>query len=224
MTAVVLLAGCGSLATHSRYTPSVTVAASTAPAPRPTPVPKPAPTAQRSRTATPGSTPAITSAPDPTSPALDAGRPSDQCPDDALGVDVIPGAGDGRHEVLITNTGGEPCALRGAPVVAVEGVDGSRLGPPADRARDGAATRMLGVGGSVAAPLRVERISSAGDPLDALHLAARSGLPRHPAPLGAPVPLRGLDGAGVRRRPLLHDRGARRGATVVKEGDRPPVP
>jgi hypothetical protein len=157
-----MLTGCGSQATPSTASPSVTVAPTTsAPAPVPTATPTP------SRTATTPATPEPSVTGTPVSSA-----PKDQCPDADLGVSIAVadgggGAGSEFFNILFTNTGGESCALRGTPGVSVVGGgNGEQLGKPADRIQTGGKTVVLASGETVAAPLRIVNIGTDGGPLD----------------------------------------------------------
>jgi hypothetical protein len=157
---VLLLAGCGSLAVQPTATPSITLAPTAAPSASPSGTPTPPPDAV-----------IATPAPSRTGAAA-AGAPADQCPDSDLGVAVAPADGGGtagslHRNVLVTNTGGEACALRGTPAVSVVGgADGPRIGPSADRRTADARTVELQPGQTVAAPLQVVDIGTDGGPLD----------------------------------------------------------
>ena len=167
LAAVALLAltGCGSQATEETASPSITVAPTTA-APPPSPAGSATPVATAS--------PAAPETEAPTVPPVETGggAPADQCSDDALGVSIAVADGGGAtgseyYDVVFTNTGGTPCALRGTPGVSVVGDgNGTRLGKPADRIQTGVRTVRLGVGKSAAAPLKVVNIGTDGGPLD----------------------------------------------------------
>jgi hypothetical protein len=158
---VLALTGCGSQATQPSSTPSVTVAPSSA-APSATP------------TSTPTVTRTITATPEPTTTPVgtDPNRPKNQCADDSIGVSVVVadgggGAGSEYYNVLFTNVGGTSCVLRGTPGVSVVGDgNGTQLGKAADRIQTGVTTLTLGVGDTVAAPLKVVNIGTNGGPLD----------------------------------------------------------
>lgn len=162
--ALLALTGCGSQATEDTASPSITIASTTT-----APPPSPAPTASATRTA-PDSV-AASDAPTAAPVETGGGAPADQCSDDALGIQVVRAqdggaAGSEHFDVLFTNTGGTTCALRGTPGVSVVGDgNGTQLGKPADRIQTGVRTVRLGVGLSVAAPLRVVDIGTNGGPL-----------------------------------------------------------
>ncbi|MGN6446376.1 DUF4232 domain-containing protein [Amnibacterium sp.] len=151
---VLMLTACGSQASRPTASPTVTVAPSTA---------APAPTATVTRTLPATPEPATSTA------AADPGRPANQCTD--IGVSVVTASGGGAagsefFDVLFTNTGGTPCALRGTPGVSVVGDgDGTQLGEPATRVQTGVSTLTLAVGQTVAAPLQVVNIGTNGGPL-----------------------------------------------------------
>jgi hypothetical protein len=156
---VLALTGCGSQATQPTRTATVTVAPSPSAS---STAPSPGATASTTRTATPQ--------PTATRTAADPGRPANQCTD--LGVSVITapgggGAGSEEYQVLFTNTGGTPCALRGTPGVSVVGGgDGTQLGKPAARNQAAVRTLTLQAGDTVMAPLSVVNIGTNGGPLD----------------------------------------------------------
>jgi Protein of unknown function (DUF4232) len=160
---VLALTGCGSRATEPSATPSVTVAptatASTT---------APAATAVSSATASASAAPTSAG----TTAAGDPDRPRNQCPDSGIGVSVVVaegggGAGSEEYDVLLTNTSGSSCALRGTPGVSVVGDgNGTQLGLPAVRHQGGAKTLVLQDGETVAAPLRIVNIGTDGGPLD----------------------------------------------------------
>lgn len=157
VTSILALTGCGSQATEPTATSSVTVAPTTTPAPTPSPTASatPLPTATATATAT---------------TAADPDRPRNQCPDAGLGVSVVAapgggGAGNEEYQVLLTNTSGSSCALRGTPGVSVTGAGGAQLGKPAVRHQGGVRTVVLRDGDSVAAPLRIVNIGTDGGPL-----------------------------------------------------------
>ena len=164
VTATMLaLTGCGSQATETTRTASVTAATATsASAPTPTATPIPSATAAVSATPTPTT---IT-----TQLTTDSGRPANQCTD--IGVSVVPDAGGAsagslHYRVLIINTGGATCALRGTPGVSVVGDgNGTQLGEAAKRIQTGVQTLTLHAGDTVAAPLTVVNIGTNGGPLD----------------------------------------------------------
>ncbi|WP_375387835.1 DUF4232 domain-containing protein [uncultured Amnibacterium sp.] len=176
---LLLLTGCGSQATQSMRTPSVTVAPTIA-TPTPTMTPTPSPTA--ASTADPGQDPE----PAPTPAGLDPNRPKGQCPDDAIGVAVAPdadgGAAGSRYStVFFTNTGGETCVLRGAPGVSVVGEgDGTQLGRPADRLQTGVRTVTLADGATAVATLRITNIAPDGGPLDGCTVVRGGGYRVYP--------------------------------------------
>ncbi|GAA2749922.1 hypothetical protein GCM10009869_07640 [Amnibacterium kyonggiense] len=77
------------------------------------------------------------------------------------------GAGSVGYQVLFTNTGGTPCALRGTPGVSVVGDgNGTQLGRPATRNQSDVRTLTLQAGDTVAAPLSIVNIGTNGGPLD----------------------------------------------------------
>lgn len=162
--AVLMLTGCGSRATEEPASPSITVAPTTTTT-----------TTASASPSTPASPPA-TAAPATSEPIAapvetGGGAPAGQCSDDALGIQVNPAPGGGaagsRHyDVLFTNTGGTSCVLRGTPGVSVVGDGGAtQLGKPAALVQSGVRTVRLGVGQSVAAPLKVVDIGTDGGPL-----------------------------------------------------------
>lgn len=159
---VLALTGCGSQATRSSATPSVTVAPSTVSA-----TPTPTPTETVAETVAPTSTPTA-----PPVSAADPNAPANQCATRDLGVQVVVadgggGAGNEYYDVLFTNTGGGSCALRGTPGVSVVGNGtGTQLGAAAERIETGVKTLTLAVGETVAAPLKVVNIGTDGGPLD----------------------------------------------------------
>jgi hypothetical protein len=151
----ILLTACGSQAAQPSATPSITVA----------------PTVTVTATPTPTTTATPTATPEPSATGTPASnRPANQCADDDLGVGIYladgGGAGSEYYNVLFTNTGGEPCALRGTPGVSVVGgVRGPQIGRPADRVQTGVRTRTMQPGESLAAPLRIVNIGTDGGPL-----------------------------------------------------------
>lgn len=155
------LTGCGSQATQPAYSPSVTVAptASLPPATSPRP-------SATTPTAVPP-TPSI----EPSSPSVEAdpARPAGQCPDDDLGVLVVPvdsGAGSIDYEVLFTNAGGTACELRGTPGISVvASASGPRIGPAATGGQSGVTTLTLQAGDTAQAALRITNIGTDGGPL-----------------------------------------------------------
>lgn len=160
VTATMLaLTGCGSQATEPTRTASVTVAPTTS---TPTATPIPSATAAVSATPTPTT---IT-----TQLTTDSGRPANQCTD--IGVSVVPdvggaSAGSLHYRVLIINTGGATCALRGTPGVSVVGDgNGTQLGEAAKRIQTGVQTLTLQAGDTVAAPLTIVDIETNGGPLE----------------------------------------------------------
>ncbi|WP_345482013.1 DUF4232 domain-containing protein [Amnibacterium soli] len=163
--ALLALTGCGSQATEETASPSVTVAPTTS-------APPASPTASASATAS--ATPDAPETEEPTAAPVETGggAPAGQCSDDALGIriDRAPdggGAGSEYYQVVFTNTGGSTCALRGTPGVSVVGNgDGTQLGKPAARDQAGVRTVRLGIGLSVAAPLKVVNIGTDGGPLE----------------------------------------------------------
>lgn len=166
---LVALTGCGSQATGPTASPTVTVApASAAPTATPTSA-----TPQPPGTASAPSTPAASSGSGSAAPAdPDPNAPAGQCANADLGVSIAiadggGGAGSEYYNILFTNTGGSSCALRGTPGVSVVGDEnGTQLGKPADRIETGVQTIRLGVGESVAAPLKVVNIGTDGGPLE----------------------------------------------------------
>lgn len=158
---ILVLTGCGSQATQPTRSATVTVAPITS-TPTATPTPSAAVTAS--------ATPVTSAAPTTTPAATDAGRPANQCTD--LGVSVVPDAGGGaagseHYRVLIINTGGTTCALRGTPEVSVVGDgNGTQLGKAADRVQTGVKTLQLHAGDTAVAPLTVVHIGTDGGPLD----------------------------------------------------------
>jgi hypothetical protein len=154
----ITLTACGSQAVQPSATPSITVAPTVTVTATPTP------------TATPTGTSTAASTTTPTA-AAGGNAPANQCPDSDLGVGIYVadgggGAGSEEFDVLFTNTGGEPCALRGTPSVAVVGgARGPRIGPPAARIQTGAKTLTMQPGESLAAPLRIVNIGTDGGPL-----------------------------------------------------------
>jgi hypothetical protein len=165
--ALLALTGCGSQASEETASPSISVAPTTA-APPPSPTATASPTGTASASASAPESDAPTAAPVETG----GGAPADQCSDDALGIRIAVadgggGAGSEYYDVVFTNTGGSSCALRGTPGVSVVGDgNGTQLGKPADRIQTGVKTVRLGVGQSVAAPLKVVNIGTTGGPLD----------------------------------------------------------
>lgn len=165
---LVALTGCGSQATGPTASPTVTVApasaAPTATATSATPQPS-ASASVPTPAASSGSGSAAPADPDPNAPA-------GQCANADLGVSIAiadggGGAGSEYYNILFTNTGGSSCALRGTPGVSVVGDEnGTQLGKPADRIETGVQTIRLGVGESVAAPLKVVNIGTDGGPLE----------------------------------------------------------
>jgi hypothetical protein len=120
-------------------------------------------------------TPVASPTPSPTSsttPAqsTDPNAPSGQCADDALEIAISAGdagAGSIDYELSFTNTGSEPCELRGAPGVSVVDASGTQLGEPADQiGDDDPQTQTLAAGASVVAQLRAVNIDPDGGPLD----------------------------------------------------------
>ncbi len=166
---VLLLAGCGSLASEPTASPTVTVAPTAAPRPSAPASTAPATTAAPAPTATV----TVRTTPEPTTPrsAADPDRPAGQCADSDLGVTIAVadgggGAGSEYYNVLFTNTGGTSCVLRGTPGVSVVGNgNGTQLGRPAERSQAGVKTVALAVGQTVAAPLQIVNIGSDGGPL-----------------------------------------------------------
>jgi hypothetical protein len=153
---VSVLTGCGSQATRPSTTPTVTVAPTSV-----APTPTAATTAPETITATPETS--------TTAAASDPNRPKGQCPDDSLGVSVVyldAGAGSLYYKVLFTNTGGDPCELRGAPGVSVVGDgNGRQVGTPATAIRTGVRTRTLQAGDTISAQLQITDIGTNGGPL-----------------------------------------------------------
>ena len=115
---------------------------------------------------------ATVSSPAPSAEPTDPEAAAGQCADAALAVDVAQdaagtGAGSIGYRVVITNTGGDACELRGYPGVSVVGGgDGTQLGVPAARPDDvPPQTVTVAPGTSVAAPFQSVNLGGGGGPL-----------------------------------------------------------
>ncbi|MFC5213660.1 DUF4232 domain-containing protein [Streptomyces coerulescens] len=139
-----LLTACGSGgdSTGAGQTPAGTISPTTAPT-----------------TSGPGTTEPTTTEPtsvDTTSPATQSGGPGTRCHTSQLRASIgrpSPGAGQRNFPIVLTNTGGHTCTVRGYPGAAFVDAAGKQLGPDPKRSPDSPTTVTLTPGSSAWAGL-----------------------------------------------------------------------
>jgi uncharacterized protein DUF4232 len=110
-------------------------------------------------TSGPGTTEPTTTEPtsvDTTSPATQSGGPGTRCHTSQLRASIgrpSPGAGQRNFPIVLTNTGGHTCSVRGYPGAAFVDAAGKQLGPDPKRSPDSPTTVTLTPGSSAWAGL-----------------------------------------------------------------------